>query len=97
MRCSELTELLDLYIDDGLSDEERARVERHLMGCAKCAHRVRAAEQARELLREAYPREETSPGFRERTEARLRSNLADVLQEPGGAPAGQWRLPLLDD
>ena len=83
MNCSEAEGLIDLYLDDGLSEELRARVERHLLRCADCAFRMRTLEQTRAMLREACPAVESSPSFRERMAARLQDAFADVLrQEP---------------
>ncbi len=94
MTCSELSSLIDLYIDDSLPDEARLTIEKHLMGCAKCAHEVRGLEQGRRWLREAYSRGEPDPGFRERAAARLQTALSDVLVETEPVPDAQWQLPI---
>jgi len=96
MTCREISDLLDLYADGELAEEARARVERHLMGCGECAYRARSLEQTRALLREALPREESSPGFRERMEARLESELCDLLKPGDAESAAQWSLPHLE-
>jgi len=96
MNCKEIADLLELYADAELSEEARARVDRHLMRCAECAYLVRSIEQTRSLLRDAYPRDESAPGFRERMEARLESELADVLKPEPAESATQWSLPNLD-
>ena len=80
MRCDQLEELLDYYLDNDLSEEGRAKVERHVLRCPDCAFRVRALEQTRALLRGAYSPAEASPSFRERMSARLEDDLADVLR-----------------
>ena len=80
MPCTELDELTDLYLDDALSEEARARVERHVMRCQDCAFRVRSLEQTLSHLREACPPVESSPSFRERMAARLQDSLSDVLR-----------------
>jgi anti-sigma factor RsiW len=80
MRCTEIEDLVDLYLDDALSEEARGRVERHLLRCPECAFRVRTLEQTLGLLREACPSVEASPSFRERMAARLQDELADVLR-----------------
>ena len=96
MNCKEITDLLDLYADSELSQEARARVDRHLMTCPACAYRANSIEQVKTHLRQAYPREESAPSFRERAEARLESEFADILKlEPTESPA-QWPLPNLD-
>jgi len=97
MNCKEIADLLDLYADSELSEEARARVDRHLMRCPECAYRVRSLEQTRSLLSEAYPKHESAPTFRERMEARLESELADVLKPEPVESATQWSLPNLGD
>src|SRR5688500_392052 len=96
MNCKEITDLLDLYADGELSLESRARIDRHLIQCAGCAYRVRSIEQTRSLLRDALPQEESAPGFRERMEARLESELVDLLKPEPVESAAQWSLPHLD-
>jgi anti-sigma factor RsiW len=96
MRCTEITELADLYVDGELSEETRGRIDRHILRCADCAYRIRAIEQTKSLLRDAYPRAETSPGFRERTSARLHDAFADVLRREPQPSEGQWTLPFRD-
>ena len=80
MRCDDIEELIDLYLDNALSEEARARVERHVLRCPDCAFRVRTLEQTRGMLREACPLAEASPSFRERMAARLHDEFADVLR-----------------
>jgi anti-sigma factor RsiW len=80
MNCTEIEELIDLYLDDALSEETRSRVERHILRCPDCAFRVRTLEQSIGLLREAYPSLDASPSFRERMAARLQDSLTDVLR-----------------
>ena len=94
MTCNELSGLIDLYVDDSLPEESRLNVEKHLMGCAKCAHEVRGLEQGRRWLRDAYSGGEADPGFRERAAARLHTALGDVLVEPEQTPDAQWQLPI---
>jgi anti-sigma factor RsiW len=93
MRCSEIKDLLDLYVDGDLPEEGCARVERHLLRCAACAFEVRSLEQTRAHLRDACPPEEASPSFRERMAARLEDALADVLRAPEDETARQRALP----
>lgn len=97
MNCKEISDLLDLYADSELSQEARARIDRHLIQCATCAYRVRSIEQTRALLRDALPREDSAPGFRERMEARLESELADLLKPEPTESTAQWSLPNLDN
>src|SRR2546429_5948222 len=94
MRCEEMEGLYDLYVDHGLPEETRARVERHLMTCHRCAYEVRSLEQGRSMLKDAYPAALSAPDFRERTIPRLCDALSDVLTEPDATPETQWPLPL---
>lgn len=94
MNCVEAQALLDLHMDGELSEETRTRMERHLLHCADCAFQARALEQSRALLREAYPRAESSPAFREKMTARLQDAFADLLRPEPEPAANQRVLPL---
>jgi anti-sigma factor RsiW len=94
MRCEELSGLLDLYLDDELPEETQRKLDRHLLRCPKCAYEARTLEQTRAMLREAHPKEESSPGFRERTNARLLDAFATPLHRAEkAADSRQWTLP----
>jgi predicted anti-sigma-YlaC factor YlaD len=96
MRCEELSGLLDLYLDGELPEEMARKVDRHLLRCLACAHEVRTLEQTRAMLREAVAPSETSPGFRERTNARLLDAFAAHLRPTQEAERGRlWPLPFL--
>jgi anti-sigma factor RsiW len=96
MRCEEMRELLDLYLDGELPEETARKVDRHLLRCPACAYEARALEQTRTMLREAVAPTVTSPGFRERTLARLLDALEEHLRPaPGAEDARQWTLPFL--
>jgi anti-sigma factor RsiW len=97
MRCIEISDLLDLFIDGELADETRARVERHLLRCAECAFQIRTLEQTRSLLREAYPSAESFPAFREKMAARLQDAFRDVLRSESADAPNQRSLPFLHD
>jgi anti-sigma factor RsiW len=94
MRCEEAEALLDLHLDNELPQELAVKVDRHLLRCARCAGDLRSLEQTRELLREAVPPAEPSPGYRERASARLHDRLAGHLRKEAESEAGrQWILP----
>lgn len=95
MTCNEIKDLLDLFVDGDLSEVAHARVERHLLRCPDCAFQVRTLEQTRQLLRDAYPRAESSPAFRERMSARLHDAFRDVLRPEPIESASQRELPFL--
>ncbi len=92
MRCEEQKELLDLYMDGELPAEMVARVERHLLRCHSCASELQMLQQSRKMLCEAVAASETSPGFRERTLARLLDNLFPAARSAPTA-VRQWVLP----
>ncbi len=48
MRCDAFVELVTEYLDDALSDDDRARIERHLRGCDGC---TRVLAEWREVIR----------------------------------------------
>jgi len=93
MKCPEINDLLDLYVDGELPEETRARVERHLLRCVHCAFQARSLEQTRALLRDAYPPAESSPAFREKMAARLHNAFADLLRPEPEPAANQRSLP----
>lgn len=96
MRCEEMRDLLDLYMDGELPDETAQRLSRHLLRCTQCASEMQALEQTRSMLREAVPVSETSLAFRERTTARLLDAFAAHLRPvPDAVALGtrQWTLP----
>jgi anti-sigma factor RsiW len=47
MRCVEFVELISDYLEGGVSEELRSRMERHLEGCAGCRA---ALEQIRTVI-----------------------------------------------
>lgn len=78
---------LNDYVDDLLCREERAEVERHLIGCAECSTEV---ARLRNLLADLgalpggiVPERDLLAGIRERT--------SDAVPEPVRAPASGWR------
>ncbi len=97
MRCAEINDLLDLYVEGELAEEAAARVERHLLRCPDCAYLVRGLEQTRAYLRAAFGTHETSPGFRERAAARLEDELADLIHRDPATAEGQRMLPFFTD
>ena len=76
-------ELLAGYVDGTLSAQERAAVEAHVAGCARCSREIALASSARSALRVARRRSR-----RPRTSARWRSRRRPGLAAPavGGTP-----------
>ena len=93
MTCGEIKDLLDLYLDNELSEEARTRLERHLLKCPGCAFELRSLEQTRALLLESFPPGEASPSFQERMSARLQDAFSDVLRPEPVVDALQCELP----
>ena len=93
MTCGEIKELLDLYLDNELSEEARTRLERHLLKCPDCAFQLRSLEQTRELLLESFSPAEASPSFRERMSARLQDAFSDTLRPEPVVDGWQRELP----
>jgi len=96
MRCDELRDLLDLYLDNELSEESRRKMDRHLLRCPACSYEVRTLEQTHSMLRETFEPAEATSSFRERTLARLLDALAPNLRPQKPQQSGrQWSLDLL--
>ncbi|HEV2474801.1 MAG TPA: zf-HC2 domain-containing protein [Chthonomonadales bacterium] len=95
--CEALKHLLDLHLDGELSEEAAIVVERHLLGCAACAHEVQTLEQCRAMLQQAVEPETAAPAFRERTAARLRNAFAHRFAQLPETARLQWSLPLTGD
>ncbi len=93
MTCDEIMELCNPYIDGELSEETRARVERHLITCEKCAYEVRSHEQMKAWTKAAFRCGTPAPDFREKAAARLHDAFEDVLIDREPAPDTQWALP----
>lgn len=77
--CRRTVEQLAPYLDGGLSQAERADVERHLGSCPPCQRVATAATGGRTVLRERSPLlRETPlpPGLRSRCEALAKQNHA---------------------
>jgi anti-sigma factor RsiW len=53
MSCQELVELLTEYLDGALSDEDRARLEAHLVVCDACHEYLEQFEATIAVLRNA--------------------------------------------
>ena len=97
MRCDEVKDMLDLYVDGELTEEIRRKIDRHLLGCTPCGGEVHALIQTGSMLKNAISAAEVSPAFRERAAARLLNALAPSLRPiPEPEMCRQWSLPLLD-
>lgn len=85
--------LVGFALDGELSEEAKQRLERHCLRCAQCAHKMRALEKTRSMLREAVPPVELSAAFLERVQARLHAHFeSQLLLQETPSPV-QWALP----
>ena len=55
MNCDQINEMLDLMLDDALTDEQRAAMEAHGRECPACADAIRRATQLKALFSEMEP------------------------------------------
>lgn len=74
MSCHEIEALLDEYVDEQLSPDERLRVERHLVDCSACRRAVgeirSLVDAASKLPRGISPGRDLFPDVRSRIERR---------------------------
>jgi hypothetical protein len=92
MRCKQMMEWTNEYLDGTLTDELKQEVEHHLNSCSHCARYLEEMQQVLKLL-SAIGEEELPPGFEQRLHHRLRQ--AGRKTEAGltrGRPwtSGQW-------
>jgi anti-sigma-K factor RskA len=69
-------ELAELYVLGSLSSGERTTVERHLRRCARCADRVRAAEETMAFISDLEEHHEPPQTIAESFAARLAASRA---------------------
>ena len=55
MTCKEFDELLDLLMDDALTEDQRRSVTAHAQACPECAGKLRSTMQLKALLSEMEP------------------------------------------
>ena len=95
--CDATSDLIGPYVDDGLPERTRRRVEEHLLRCRDCAWEATTMRIARERLRaDAGEAAFASDAFRTRTLTRLRADNPHLAPEndptvPGPA---QFELPI---
>jgi hypothetical protein len=80
-----LDELAELYALGSLEHDERARVQRHVLGCAECRVRVESAEQAVAALAQAQAKPLREPP------AVLRKRLERSIGTRGSRRPVAWR------
>lgn len=70
LMCRELVELVNDYLGEALSAEERARFDRHLLGCPPCT----------EYLAQMRATIESTRGLRAASSEPLESGLLDLFR-----------------
>jgi len=73
MTCEEVGRMLDAYVDENCSPEERTAIEAHLHSCTSCASAALRRLQMKRATREAAARYSPSPDFRRRIEESIRA------------------------
>lgn len=92
MRCKQMMEWTNEYLDGTLTDELKQEVEHHLNSCSHCARYLEEMQQVLKLL-SAMEEEELPPGFEQRLHHRLRQTGGKMKGGPAdGRPraSGQW-------
>lgn len=84
MKCEQIAELFQDYLEESLNPDQRRDVEAHLKECANCSEEV-VLWQKLSLL----PVEQPSPRSRARFEAMLQAYQAGRSNQPGSSP--EWR------
>ena len=75
MKCTEIEQILDDYIDDELSVEDRLAVESHTQSCESCRESLAEVRAMRAALSD-LPMVEASPDFEERMFAEVQKQHA---------------------
>ncbi|MEL7647442.1 MAG: DUF4349 domain-containing protein [Sedimentibacter sp.] len=70
MNCNDIRDMLSLYIDDELDEEERLLVEEHLRGCEDCRRELDEYKKIIQALRD-LPDEEPPLGYCKRLHEKL--------------------------
>ncbi|MCG0278935.1 MAG: zf-HC2 domain-containing protein, partial [Thermanaeromonas sp.] len=71
MRCRQARKMLSPYIDDELSDAERAALEEHLNSCEACRSELEALKRISEGLKEIYQEVKAPPDFVDKVMKRI--------------------------
>jgi anti-sigma factor (TIGR02949 family) len=77
--CSQVSSLLQPYVDAELSASEHDLVAQHVESCDACDHEVRVQQEVRAALVQ-LPRDAAPPGLRERVRAALDAEDAGVVE-----------------
>lgn len=83
MKCEDINEYIDGFIDKRLIPDDLLSFERHVLACAECAEKLESAEALLSGLRN-LPVEKPSAGFRQRVFAEVRRQHSDNHQKMHG-------------
>jgi len=75
MNCNEIKDLLSLYVDDELNEEEKKMVEEHLQNCEDCQKELEEYKKIIQALKN-LPEEEPPVGYCKRLHEKLLSEEA---------------------
>src|SRR5690606_27891473 len=95
MKCNEIRELLSLYIDRMLDEDQSAGVEEHLSACEECRNEYNEMKEMLELLGQAEMLA-VPDAFRFRLKKALKEEKQDmidsgIIQKPSKRKH-QWRI-----
>lgn len=86
MRCEDVREAADAYLDHELSTQQRAAVAAHLRTCAACEQSLQRATAWRTATADSLDRFEPSEAFKKRVVAAIRRE-----ERPRQRVADRWR------
>lgn len=83
MKCREVMQLIEAYLDSELDAQTNIEMEKHLSDCAECARLVAAETQIQATLFDALRKGEATPGLWMQIEQAVRaSHMVDSLATP---------------
>jgi serine/threonine protein kinase len=101
MDCRDFSENLQAYIDNELSEVERAALEEHLQDCARCTGELRELMMVNKFLEKAFAKKPPTAGLMARVIARItgpargrkaaaaKAEREDIEDDPSTKLAGQ--------
>jgi|KBSMisStaDraftv2_1062788.scaffolds.fasta_scaffold193012_2 anti-sigma factor RsiW len=95
MTCEEVGRMLDAYVDENCSPEERTAIEAHLHSCTSCASEALRRLQMKRATRAAAARYSPSPDFRRRIEESIRAKQRPAHWFSWGRPLAALATAML--
>lgn len=87
MKCTDLQNILDEYLDDAISPAERKTVESHIEHCSSCQQVLEENKAIRHALR-SLPIEEASSDFEDKMFTAVRRHYGADRNRPGRRHSG---------